>query len=91
MSLAPDDPRHGTVNGYSNLDCRCQRCRDAWAADSKQKRSKRAERIALDPSVAVHGKPDTYLNWGCRCRPCTDAHSARRLRQIHRRASTVSH
>lgn len=24
--LAPDDPRHGTENGYANYSCRCQRC-----------------------------------------------------------------
>ena len=28
----PTDRRHGTTNGYKNLDCRCQPCRDAWAA-----------------------------------------------------------
>lgn len=27
--LAPNDPRHGTVNGYTNLRCRCSRCRKA--------------------------------------------------------------
>lgn len=26
----PDDPRHGTVNGYSNHKCRCDRCRANW-------------------------------------------------------------
>lgn len=26
----PTDVRHGTANGYSNLDCRCARCRAAW-------------------------------------------------------------
>lgn len=29
----PDDSRHGSTNGYNNLGCRCQRCKDAWAAD----------------------------------------------------------
>jgi hypothetical protein len=24
------DLRHGTVNGYSNLHCRCNYCREAW-------------------------------------------------------------
>lgn len=28
----PADPRHGTVNGYANLSCRCDLCRSAWAA-----------------------------------------------------------
>lgn len=26
------DPRHGTLNGYSNLKCRCDRCKAAAAA-----------------------------------------------------------
>jgi len=29
VSLAADDPRHGTVNGYRNLACRCAECRAA--------------------------------------------------------------
>jgi hypothetical protein len=29
--LAPDDPRHGTKNGYGNLRCRCADCRRAHA------------------------------------------------------------
>ena len=24
------DPRHGTANGYNNLLCRCDDCREAW-------------------------------------------------------------
>jgi hypothetical protein len=24
--LAPDDPRHGTTNGYGNYGCRCEAC-----------------------------------------------------------------
>lgn len=30
--LAPDDPRHGTANGYLNYGCRCDACKDAGAA-----------------------------------------------------------
>jgi hypothetical protein len=30
--LAPDDPRHGTPNGYANLGCRCEFCRKAQTA-----------------------------------------------------------
>lgn len=33
MTLALDDPRHGTTNGYSNLGCHCDRCKAAWAKD----------------------------------------------------------
>lgn len=31
--LAPDDPRHGSINAYTNWGCRCERCR---AASTKQ-------------------------------------------------------
>lgn len=27
--LTPDDPRHGTSNGYGNWGCRCHPCTDA--------------------------------------------------------------
>lgn len=27
---SPEDPRHGTTNGYGNLGCRCERCTEAW-------------------------------------------------------------
>lgn len=27
------DPRHGTSNGYSNLDCRCPLCTEAHRID----------------------------------------------------------
>lgn len=30
--IADDDPRHGTANGYTNLHCRCDRCRVANTA-----------------------------------------------------------
>ena len=28
--LLPDDPRHGSINGYTNYACRCEECREAW-------------------------------------------------------------
>lgn len=36
MALANSDPRHGTSNGYINLGCRCQPCRDAHAAKHRE-------------------------------------------------------
>lgn len=33
MTLSSNDPRHGTTNGYKNLDCRCDRCRKAGHDD----------------------------------------------------------
>lgn len=35
----PDDPRHGTLNGYSNLKCRCSRCRAANTAYYARRRN----------------------------------------------------
>ena len=31
------DPRHGTVNGYNNLRCRCDACRFAISVYKKAK------------------------------------------------------
>jgi cation diffusion facilitator CzcD-associated flavoprotein CzcO len=78
------DPRHGSVNGYTNLRCSatpdgprkpCEACRKAWADEFKRKREERRLRLLKDPSLAEHGKPSTYTNWGCRCTLCTAAHT----------------
>lgn len=42
--IGPDDHRHGTANGYDNLDCRCPRCREAHRVDmAEARRRKRHE------------------------------------------------
>ena len=38
--MTPDDPRHGTTNGYNNLRCRCQLCRTAWTEHMRQRQTK---------------------------------------------------
>lgn len=58
-----DDPRHGTTNGYTNLGCRCQPCRDAnavahleymhrAAGQSEKHRLREADRYAALRSTA---------------------------------------
>ena len=46
MTLAPDDPRHGTVTGYVNLRCRCEPCRTARSAYDARRRTSIQRRIA---------------------------------------------
>lgn len=36
--LTPGDPRHGSVNGYTNHHCRCDDCRVAMSAYYRQLR-----------------------------------------------------
>jgi hypothetical protein len=43
----PDDPRHGTANGYVNHGCRCQPCRDANAAAMREYRARLRDAEAL--------------------------------------------
>lgn len=74
MSLVPDDPRHGTYNGYINLGCRCQPCRDANAAEARRMKLQRASGRGRKP--APHGRYTTYHNYMCRCQPCRDAWAA---------------
>jgi hypothetical protein len=38
--MKPDDPRHGTLNGYTTHKCRCELCKKAqrdYACKRKQK------------------------------------------------------
>lgn len=41
--LAPDDPRHGTLNGYTNYGCRCEPCSIAGTKDQRDRRKAKAK------------------------------------------------
>lgn len=67
------DPRHGTINGYSNLRCRCPKCRSAQAACMAQQRAAKAGH----PIPAhVHGTANGWNYYQCRCDACRIAHNA---------------
>lgn len=86
--MTPDDSRHGTLNGYSNLGCRCAECRAAKADETRRRRAERRQRLRDDPSIVRHGLAVTYSNWCCRCRPCTDAWAIYiRVRRLNARYS----
>lgn len=72
-----DDPRHGTMNGYGNYQCRCDKCRAANAAMNKAARERRSKNIPDN----IHGKASTYYNYKCRCEACTNAKSNVELRR----------
>lgn len=86
------DARHGTTNGYSNLKCRCQDCRDAWASWYKADRYAREAQLSRAVPGRYqpeHGKASTYENWLCRCDPCRTAHSAKdRARYLKRKETS---
>lgn len=69
--LADDDERHGTTNGYVNLGCRCEACRESWAATCQRMKDQR--RGTLSPEDARHGRYATYTNYRCRCESCRAA------------------
>jgi hypothetical protein len=76
----PTDPRHGTTNGYRNLECRCQPCRDAhWAYTAERRVARSKALTAGDPR---HGMASTYINHGCRCAPCASAAASARARSL---------
>ena len=89
MPADPGDPRHGTLNGYTNLACRCDRCR---AANTRYCAEIRLRRRARGCPDHLHGSPNGYGNYGCRCGDCTVAWRAdsrdyaRRRRQAARAA-----
>lgn len=67
---------HGSHNAYSNLGCRCPRCREAHRVYSRAKAHRlgyskplavfKAERAAAVP----HGTKHKYANHKCRCDKC---------------------
>jgi hypothetical protein len=100
VSLAPDDPRHGTHTGYHNHGCRCEPCREAcrvynrerainkyqreWRHRTGRGRPLAAYRAEVEPE---HGTESRYVNRGCRCDDCMDA--AKDARARRRRAPNV--
>jgi DNA mismatch endonuclease (patch repair protein) len=72
--LTPDDPRHGTTNGYGNLGCRCEPCRDANRRYHAEYRARRP--APADAPDAAHGTCYRY-DVGCRCDECRAAHNAK--------------
>ncbi len=86
MKPSYGDPRHG-INGYSNLKCRCPKCRKANATWQGQKRMERAARLIADPSLAPHGNCATYDNWACRCVSCVSAKAYAKAAYSARRAA----
>lgn len=81
FKLAPDDPRHGTTNGYTNYRCRCDRCKDAnrLARAGYLKRLRAEGRV-----VGKHGSAFAY-DAGCRCDACREAHNTKSREYKRRR------
>lgn len=80
--IGPGDPRHGTANGYTNLDCGCEPCRAANAAEQRKFKRRRVTRTLPDD---LHGTDNAYTNWGCRCARCRAGHAAVANARYHRR------
>jgi len=75
--LTPDDPRHGTINGYGNLGCRCDLCREAHR---KNHNEYMARQRAMGRVLGRHGSELAY-DTGCRCDPCREAHNLKSRKQ----------
>lgn len=83
------DPRHGTLNGYSNLRCRCEACRTAWREYCNGLRDRRRARLSpLKVAPGIDHGYSGYTNHHCRCRICATAHRDQmRLQRSRARAS----
>lgn len=77
--MTPDDPRHGTVSGYTRGGCREECCRAAirphWRRASERLRRRRG--AAPQVTGRTHGTRATYVA-GCSCAPCRAAEAAYR-------------
>lgn len=87
--LDPDDPRHGTVNGYINRRCRCQECKDAWREYHRPYQERWRRRQGMQPAKRgrTHGIRATYVHAKCRCEECRRAEADYRRGLRHRSAS----
>lgn len=77
--LPPDHPAHGTTNGYGNLGCRCELCREAnrIAHGQYMQRVRHTGRLTEDDRI--HGTSYRY-DVGCRCDQCRAAHNEKSRR-----------
>ncbi|GAA1937533.1 hypothetical protein GCM10009797_34020 [Nocardioides hwasunensis] len=75
FELADDDPRHGTANGYGNLGCRCDACREAHRVRHAEYMA-RVRRSGELADAGDHGSSYRY-DVGCRCDECREAHNAK--------------
>lgn len=71
-ALDIDDPRHGTLNGYTRWGCRCLDCRSA-VRDYRRRRRATAN-IQPGDNDPRHGTINAY-ELGCRCDACKKAES----------------
>jgi hypothetical protein len=53
FALSPDDPRHGTLNGYANYGCRCDRCKAVNAQRGRRERANAPQSDQHDGSQAM--------------------------------------
>ena len=63
---------HGTLGGYTNHKCRCDKCREANRIYNTGAKARRYASLK-DPLDARHGSTNFYGNYGCRCDRCTAA------------------
>ncbi len=78
--LAPDDPRHGTPNGYGNHYCRCDMCKEA----NRVSHAAYMKRVRAEGRIVGNHGTDLAYDSGCRCDPCREAHN-KKSREYKRR------
>ena len=72
---APDEPWHGTLNGYKHKKCRCDLCKNANRAYVRAY-AKKVMSQPITGSESWHGTYRGYIDKGCRCDLCKDAKRA---------------
>lgn len=80
---------------YTNWRCRCEGCREAWAAYVVERKRMRGNEMATGVEATLKsghpkGRPfneNTYTNWGCRCKLCTADHAEQARRRRERRSA----
>lgn len=75
--------RHGTISGYNAHECRCRKCRAAWAVVIEERRDKRGK---LKPGDPRHGTLNGYTNYRCKCEKCRAAFARYQAKRREKKA-----
>lgn len=79
--LPPDDPRHGTSNGYGNHYCRCDRCKEA----NRVAHAAYMDRVRAEGRIIGKHGTDLAYDSGCRCDECRERHNEKSREYKRRR------
>src|ERR1043166_3390219 len=83
---------HGTISGFTNWGCRCERCEAVGPPYTRKQLRRWHKRVLREVrngtrEIKHHGTQYAYMTYGCRCDRCKAAH-AEFYQHLRRRRAT---